>query len=42
MNPIINIKRVRGHYMVYVNRKFFCSTDTFSEAVRELQEAGHI
>lgn len=42
MEPIINIKREKGHFMVYVNRKFFCSADTFGEAVRELQEAGHI
>lgn len=42
MEPIINIKRIKGHYMVYVNRKFFCSADTFGEAVRELNEAGYI
>lgn len=42
MSANINIKRINGHFMVYVNRKFFCSADTFGEAVRELQEAGHI
>ena len=40
--PTINIKRINGHYMVYVNRKFFCSTDTFSEAVDELKKEGII
>lgn len=42
MSPIINIKRTNGHFMVYVNRKFFCSADSFNEAIRELNEAGYI
>lgn len=28
---------IRGHYEVYLNGKFFCSADTFMEAVNELQ-----
>lgn len=42
MKPIINIKYTQGHFMVYVNHKFFCSADTFGEAVRELEKEGHI
>lgn len=34
----VQIKRVRGHYEVTVNGKFFCSADTFMEAVHELEE----
>lgn len=26
-----------GHYMVYINGKFFCSADTMSEAVKEVE-----
>lgn len=27
---------VYGHYEVYINEEFYCSTDTYSEAVREI------
>lgn len=30
----------RGHYVVYVNGKFFCSADTHHEAVQELMAEG--
>lgn len=42
MGPSINefrIKQTRGYFEVYVNGKFFCSTDSYIEAVNELYEA---
>lgn len=27
-----------GHYHVYINGKFFCSADTMSEAVKEVED----
>lgn len=35
----VKIKQVRGHWEVYVNGEFFCSTDSYVEAVNELYEA---
>ena len=35
----VQIKQIRGHFEVYVNGKFFCSTDSYIEAVNELREA---
>ena len=35
----VQIKQIRGHFEVYVNGKFFCSTDSYTEAVNELCEA---
>ena len=35
----VQIKQIRGHFEVYVNGKFFCSTDNYIEAVNELYEA---
>jgi hypothetical protein len=32
------IIHVRGHYEVYINGKFVCSGDTWSEAVREAEK----
>lgn len=34
----VQIKQIRGHFEVYVNGKFFCSTDSYIEAVNELRE----
>lgn len=34
----IKIEQVRGHWEVRVNGEFFCSTDSYSEAVNELWE----
>ena len=28
----------KDHYNVYINGKFYCSADTFEEAVKELEE----
>lgn len=28
----------RGHYEVYINGKFYCSADTRSEAIKEVEE----
>lgn len=33
------IKETRGHWEVYVNGEFFCSADSYLEAVNELKEA---
>lgn len=33
------IKEVRGYWEVYVNGEFFCSADSYIEAVNELYEA---
>lgn len=33
--PIVEIRSVAGHYEVYVNGVFYCSTDTMAEARRE-------
>lgn len=35
----VQIKQVRGYFEVYVNGEFFCSTDSYTEAVNELYEA---
>lgn len=32
------IKCEHGHYVVYVNGKFYCSADTYSETEREIEE----
>lgn len=28
----------KGHYEVYINKKFYCSADSWPEAVREVEE----
>lgn len=33
----IDIRQVHGHWVVTVNGEFFCSADTYIEAVKELQ-----
>lgn len=35
----VQIKQVREHWEIYVNGEFFCSTDSYTEAVNELHEA---
>lgn len=40
MSKTIDIKSEYGHYVVYINGKFYCSADTYLEAVRELEEDG--
>ena len=35
----VQIKQTRGHIEAYVNGEFFCSTDSYIEAVNELYEA---
>ena len=27
---------VRGHYEIYINGNFYCSADTYTEAIREI------
>ena len=37
----VRIEHVYGHYEVTINGQFFCSADTFLEAVREVEEAAY-
>ena len=32
------ITPVNGHYEIYINGNFYCTADTFSEAVREIED----
>ena len=32
------IKAVNGHYEIYMNDEFYCSADTYDEALQELGE----
>lgn len=34
----IDIKQVMEHWHVYINGEFFCSADTYNEAVNEIRE----
>lgn len=34
----VNIVPNRGHWEVHINGKFYCSADTFSEAVMEYKK----
>ena len=34
----VKIIQTRGHWEVYVNSEFFCSADSYIEAVNELYE----
>lgn len=34
----VQIKQVRGHWEVYVNGEFFCTADSYLEAVMEVNE----
>lgn len=41
MCPLIDevqIKQTRGHFEVYVNGEFFCSTDSYIEAIEAVNE----
>ncbi len=33
----VRIKRVMGHWEAYVNGEFFCSADSYMEAVKEIR-----
>lgn len=35
----VEIKQVRGYWEVHINGEFFCSVDSYVEAVNELYEA---
>lgn len=32
------IKPDRGHFLVYIDGKFYCSADTMSEAINEIRK----
>lgn len=34
----VHIEQVMGHWVVHVNGEFFCTADSYSEAVKELEE----
>ena len=34
-----DIKPIHGHFEVYVNGKFYCTTDTMAEAMEEIEKA---
>lgn len=33
----VEIKHVYGHWIVVINGEFFCSADTYNEAVKEIE-----
>lgn len=35
----VQIKQVKGHWEVRINGRFFCSADSYTEAVKELNKA---
>lgn len=32
------VKQVNGHWEVYINGKFFCTADSYFEAIREVNK----
>lgn len=36
--PAYEIKREKDHYKVYIDGAFYCSADTFKEAVEAIEE----
>lgn len=32
----IKIEQVRGHWEVYINGRFYCSADSYTEAMNEI------
>ena len=41
-NAEYDVIATRGHYEVYCDGKFFCSADTFMEAVKEIEDEKNI
>lgn len=35
----IKIEQVMEHWQVYINGKFFCSADSYNEAIKEIRSA---
>lgn len=35
----LTIKQIRGHFEVYVNGNFFCTADSYLEAIREVYDS---
>lgn len=35
----LTIKQVQGHWEVYINGEFFCTADSYLEAVREFYKS---
>lgn len=42
METDIRIISEHGHYAVYIDGKFFCTADTYVEAVKELESEGYL
>ena len=38
---IVRIVRDRDHYVVYINGKFYCTADTYREAVQEVEQVNN-
>lgn len=38
MQEVYKIIHVNGHYDVYINGEFYCSADSMSEAVKEIEK----
>ena len=36
MQKEIDIKRDREHYVVYIDGEFYCTADTYAEALKEV------
>ena len=34
-NPEVKITQVRGHWEIYLDGEFYCSADSYTEAVEE-------
>lgn len=34
----VTIKPERDHYVVYIDNKFFCTSDTYSEVAKEVRD----
>lgn len=34
----VHIGQVGGHWEVYINGEFFCSADSYSEAIKEIRD----
>lgn len=35
----VRFKQVYGHWEVHIDNKFFCSADSLSEAIKEIEES---
>lgn len=38
MDDVFEVRLDHGHYNVYINREFYCSSDTAEEALSDIEE----